>query len=732
MQINTIPDKLPSKFQGKLKKGKYDEVILFTLAVFGPHKYEEFVNNASHSVTNRMEEDSFHEWAYKLKSSGLIEEYQMYDEIYFKATEKGKDKLMTQVENSANVKYLKGVFSSAFGAIEPNAEIESKSISGFTLSYRDFIFGLLSYYWKMYNFYDAVKESKTAGPDKHASIGIELEKNARKFADNPAIFYEDISYTYKEQNEWINRYANYFLSLGVKKGEVINIFLENRPEMIFLIGTMSKIGTIGSLINTRQRSTTLLHSMKIKPVKIYIIGEELIQPFEEIKAKLELTGQEKLYFLKDKGELETPEGYIDLIKEIINQNIENPPTTSNVMGKDTFVYIFTSGTTGLPKAVHIRNFHTRGSLNSWGQMAMHMTPSDVLYLSLPLYHSNPINIAWASTLKGGSAIAIARKFSARSFWKDIIKFKATCFNYVGEICRYLYNQEPSAIECQHNVTKICGNGLRSEIWKEFKERFGIREVYEHYGATEMTNIFCNYFNLDCTIGFNWEPYAIVKYDVKNGIPIRNEKGFFERVEEGQAGLLIVKIRSQYIFAGYTDKEASAKKIFKNPFGNGESWINTGDLLRNIGYFHAQFVDRLGDTFRWKGENVSTSEVEDVISSFKGIKHVSVYGVEISGTEGRAGMSSIITKQNDTEFDFNNFLNMLKRNLPPYAIPKFIRFLSELSTTGTYKIQKSEMKDVGYDIRKINDQIYVLLPGSSEYILLTEKIYNNIIGKSYRF
>jgi citronellyl-CoA synthetase len=277
-----------------------------------------------------------------------------------------------------------------------------------------------------------------------------------------------------------------------------------------------------------------------------------------------------------------------------------------------------------------------------------------------------------------------------------------------------------------------GNGLRPEIWREFKERFDIKGVYEHYGQTELRGMFCNYFNINCTIGINFEPYILVKFDVDADEPIKDENGFLQKIDIGEAGLLLIKIRDLSTFAGYTNKEATEKKIISNPFGKGESWLNTGDMIRDIGYYHGQFIDRLGDTFRWKGENVSSSEVEDVLCSFEQIDHSSVYGVEIPGTEGRAGMTSILANVDVDSFDFNGILKLLKENLPPYAIPKFIRFLSELSTTSTFKIRKSDMKREGYDINQTDDIMYVYLPGSSEYTSLTGEIYENILNGKYRF
>ncbi|MHA2324092.1 MAG: long-chain-acyl-CoA synthetase, partial [Promethearchaeota archaeon] len=709
--------------------GNYDKIILFTLAVFGSHKLKELVNNPSKSIENRMDDALFSQWAEKLKEKQYIEEFELDDEINFRITSKGEDELLSYIKNLGILKILE----EKLGPIEKQKEVSSKSVSGFRITYKDYIFGLLSLIWRSDTFFIG-SEFVNILPDKKVSLGKCLERNAVKFPDNKALLYEDQEYTYKELNDWINRYANFFLSLGVKKGEVINIFLENRPELMFLMAAMSKIGTIGSLINTRQRATTLRHSLKLNQVRIYVIGEELIDAFEEVKEDLDLSSEDKLYYVVDKGQRDIPEGYFDFKTQTKDQSILNPPTTANILGKDTYVFIFTSGTTGLPKAAHIRNVHTVGSILGWGKMALNMQPDDIYYISLPIYHSNALHLGWSAAIANGSAVALARRFSVSNFWKDINKFKATCFNYIGEICRYLYNQPPSSNDRKHTVYKIAGNGLRPEMWKDFKERFGIKEVYEHYGMTEMRGMFCNYLNLDCTIGICLSEHAIVKYNIENDEPIRGDDGFLQTVDEGEAGLFLMKLIDDFTFAGYTSKSASKQKIIENVFEKGDNWMYSGDLIRPIGYGHAQFVDRLGDTFRWKGENVSTSEVEDVILSFEDVEHTSVYGVLIPGTEGRAGIASIFSNKKINEFDFTGMLNTLTENLPKYAIPLFIRYsdLSELSTTNTYKIPKSNMKKIGFDIKKTNDPIYVLLPDSSEYTLLTEEIHSSIMNEKYRF
>ena len=730
MSIDTIPNKIPKIILKDLNKKKYDNIILFALAIYGPHSSEELIKN-------NMEKKIFQKWVEQLKRENLIEEYSRDNDTFYRATEIGKDELLRRIENNSKLNRLVHRHVSFFDGLlggdtakEREEEI-NRSNDDYTLSYRDYVFGLLSVDWRINEMFEDGTKAGELKPEDRMSFGTFLDYNEEHYANRPALLYKDKSYTHKELNEWINRYANYFLSLGFKKGDIINVFLENRPELMFTIGAMTKIGTIASLINTRQRSSTLVHSLKINKVKAYIIGEELYDAFEEVRNQLELTS-ERLYFLKDKGNMTIPEDFIDLNEAVKDHDVTTPATMNDIIGKDPYAFIFTSGTTGLPKAAPMRHVHMMGAIYGWGGMANDMKPEDIIYITLPLFHSNAVHVGWSSALRGGSAVALARKFSVKNFWRDVRKYKATCFNYIGELCRYLLNQARSPDDRNHNVYKICGNGLRPEIWKQFKERFGIRNVHEHWGATEIRGMYCNYLNIDCTIGINFQPLALVKYDIDTDEPIRDQNGYFQKVDRGEAGLLIIKMVDDTTFAGYTDKQATEKKIFRNPFGNNELWLNTGDMIRYIGYYHAQFVDRLGDTFRWKGENVSTSEVEDIVASFEQIEHSSVFGVEISGTEGRAGMACVKATVSPENLKLNELLNLMQNNLPPYAIPKFIRVLSKLKTTSTFKIKKSDMKKVGFDITKTNDPIYVLLPESSEYVLLSKEIHNNIMNRRYRF
>jgi len=568
-------------------------------------------------------------------------------------------------------------------------------------------------------------------PDTKYSVGLRIEENTENYPDQLALLYEDEKYTHKEFNSWINRYAHYFLKLGLKKGDVAVVFVENRSEYMFIILALGKLGVVSSLINTNLRENPLIHSMTHTPGIVYIIGEELLQAFEDVKSRLKLSDQQKLFYLLDKGELDTPKGYINLKEQIKDSVITNPPTTSEILMKDPFVYIFTSGTTGLPKAAIMKNRSIITAMG-WWEMVIGMKTDDIIYITTPLFHSHGIKVAFAAALNKGSTMAIARKFSASKFWDEARKFNATCFNYVGEICRYLYNQPPKPDDADNSIVKIVGNGLRPDIWLDFKERFNIQEIREFYGATEdFVSNFANIHNLDKTCGVCLTPYAIVRYDLEKDQPFRNERGRMKKVKKGEVGLLLGQITDPDNFYMYTDEEATKKKVFRDVLKKGDMYINTGDLLRDIGFGHVQFVDRLGDTFRWKGENVSTEEVESVINIYEKIDMCSVYGVLIPQAEGRAGMVSV-HKKSDDNFDFKGFVNYLKKYLPNYAIPKFIRFIDGFDFTATHKIQKIRFKKEGFNINEVNDEIFVLLPHGSEYVSLTKEIYQEILEGKYSF
>ena len=601
------------------------------------------------------------------------------------------------------------------------------------ISFFDFLKGWLFLSYRIPGILRTQKQILKVGPENRESWGSMLEDNAREFPDNPAIKSEEAFLSYREYNEAVNRCANYFIARGMKKGDVACIFLENRPELLIVYSAMAKIGAINCMINTNLRQEALKHCLGLHPARIFIVGEEVLDAFEEVKADLRLGSDQEIYFLADKGQKTAPDGFIDFNEAAGHSPASNPTTTAEVKPADTIAYVFTSGTTGgMPKAAIIPHGRLVRSRYLNGKIVLNMKPEDTMYVPLPFFHTNALALSWPTVLANGSAVAIRRKFSVSNFWNDVRKYDATAWCYIGELCRYLMKQPPLPDDRDNPLTKIIGNGLRPDIWREFKNRFGISKVYEIYGAAESNLYFVNLLNLDCTVGRCRLPYAIVQYDVEEDRAIRDGNGYMQRIEVGQTGLLLGEISQSNPFLGYTSEEATESKILHNVFAQGDEWFNTGDLVRDIGFGHIQFIDRTGDTFRWKGENVSTTEVEEAANILPQIFLATVYGVKMPGGEGRAGMISIIPEYKYDDIDLSRLYEHFKHALPSYAIPKFVRIQKDFDYTATHKIKKVDLKKAGFDPGLVPDSLHVLLPDAPGYRSLTDEIYAAILSGKYKF
>ncbi len=592
--------------------------------------------------------------------------------------------------------------------------------------------GLLSLSWRIPSIVKTMRGILGFRNDSPLSMGTILERNAETYATNTALLYEDIRITHEAFNSRINQYAHYLSSRGVNKGDIALVLVDNRPELLMCIGALSKLGAVASLINPNLRGKVLLYSINLTRGRHFIVGEELLEAFEEIRGELRLTADDRLYYQPESGQTGAPDGYDNLGEAIEDQSTSNPPSTGEIKLGDPFAYVFTSGTTGLPKAsiqTHRRWF---SAMYWFGKIVMNLKPTDVHYCPLPFCHTNGLNVSWSSAAGCGTALAMRRRFSATHFWSDTRKFNANSFIYVGEVCRYLMNQPARPDDRDNPIQAIVGNGLRPDIWKAFKKRFGISKVYELYGAAEAPLIFSNILNVDCTVGTCLTPYAIVRYDTDDDEPVRREDGFMEKIGPGETGLLLAEISESMPFAGYTEKEETEKKIFRDVFEKGDAWFNSGDLVFSQGFKHIQFVDRLGDTFRWKGENVSTSEVEKVINTLDQVDESTAYGVLIPGTDGRAGMVAIIPATGVEAFDLKALVETVRKALPAYAVPKFVRFKEAFETTGTHKIKKKVLRDEGFDPNVVDDPLYVLLPEGAAYQPLTGELYQEIATGKHRF
>ena len=551
-----------------------------------------------------------------------------------------------------------------------------------------------------------------------------IEANAADFPDRTALFYQDQVITYKQMNDYANKVSHYLQSKGIKQGDVVVLFMENRIEfLIYLLGII-KMGGVASLVNSTQLGQSLKHSIDLVEPKAVIIGEELCEKYEEVTDLNDNAG--RLVFLVPDTNLMTDvegsrDGFTNISKECQDSSTQDL-VTQIVDEDDPALYIYTSGTTGFPKAT----IQTNGRFKKMIPLGMLLNPlkkEDVLYCTLPLYHGTAL-LCWITVLIFGSTFALRRKFSASEFWDDIDKYQATCFGYVGELCRYLLNTD-SPKSKNNTLRAMMGNGLRPDLWMEFKERFDIEEIREAYSASESTVGSLNIFNMDKTVGFLVTPYAIVKYDEETEEPLYGSDGRLQRVGPFEGGLLLGKISELTPFTGYTQTSKNESKILNNVFKDGDSWFNSGDVVKYVGCRHIQFMDRTGDTFRWKGENVSTSEVEQVVNQFPAVEESVAYGVEVPHSTGRAGMVAIKLKDADTELNGKEFYDFLVQQLPGYAMPLFYRINETLERTPTFKYKKAGLKQDGYELEKIGAGAHIALHSDKTYINLDAAMINNI-------
>jgi citronellyl-CoA synthetase len=581
-----------------------------------------------------------------------------------------------------------------------------------------------------------MKVANVKDPTQPCGLGWSFEQATLRNPDGAALLHGDVSLTYTQVNQWANRIARYLIDHGIGKGDVVAVFIENRPELLVTILAVAKVGAITALLNTSQTRDTLVHSVNLVTPAAIVVGEELVPAFLAVREKV-LIDPVRTWFVADQDTWShpgiAPPGFINLMTASIDANSDNPASSQQVFFDDPCFYIYTSGTTGLPKAGVFKHGRWMRSFASFGMIALDMRPEDVVYCTLPLYHATGLCVCWGSAVSGASGFAIRRKFSASQFWSDVHKYRATTIGYVGELCRYLVDQPPSAEDGKHGVRKMIGNGLRPGAWTEFKTRFAVEHICELYAASDGNIGFTNILNFDNTVGFSLMSWELAAYDHDSGAPIRDASGFMRKVGKGEQGLLLAKIDDKAPLDGYTDPQKTEKVVLHDVFEKGDRYFNTGDLLRNIGFGHAQFVDRLGDTYRWKGENVSTTEVENILLQYPQISEAVAYGVEVQNTNGRAGMAAITPAESLATLDFSELLNFVRQHMPTYAVPLFLRVKVKMETTGTFKYQKTRLKEEAFDPgRAGDDPIYAWLPGTDTYVQVTEQVLSDIQGGKHRY
>ena len=575
-----------------------------------------------------------------------------------------------------------------------------------------------------------LKRVKTIAPDSPNLICDDLEAAVDKWGSRPAITFEGKTISYAELDAMANRYAHWAKGLGLTRGQTVALFMPNRIEYLAIWYGLTKVGVATALINNQLTGAALAHCLNISHALHCIVDTETSPCFEDVKGQLERHVQQWVL-----GPVHDDQrDMLKALKSCSQLRPDRETAREGLTASDTALYIYTSGTTGLPKAARITHMraqlYMRGFAGSTGAK-----DTDRIYVTLPLYHATGGLCAMGAGLLTGGSIVLRKKFSATHFWPEIVAEQCTMFVYIGELCRYLANQPEHELERAHKIRMIFGNGLRADVWNDMLDRFKVGDVLEFYGATEGNVSFFNFDGKRGAIGripgylrkkFN---IRIVKFDVESETPIRGPDGCCIEAGPEEVGECIGHIGTdaRSNFTGYADKAATEKKVLHDVFEKGDAWFRTGDLMKvdHDGYIY--FIDRIGDTFRWKGENVATSEVAERLAGFEGVLEVNVYGVKVGDLDGKAGMASLVT---EGDFDLEAFAKYVDEALPSYARPLFVRLQKAIETTGTFKYRKIDLVNEGFDPSKTKDPLYFRDPAKG-YVKITKTLCAKIEGGGFK-
>ncbi len=533
-----------------------------------------------------------------------------------------------------------------------------------------------------------------------------IDALAEKFGPRAALLSDRECFTYDELAVRARRYTRWALGAGLGAGDVVALMMPNRPEYLAIWLGVTRAGATAALLNTNLMGASLAHCISIVAPRHIILAAELEDRFAAAEESLDGTAAVWLH-----GAGTGDRRRIDLAIEGLSLGPLTATETPRVSLSDRALCIYTSGTTGLPKAANV----SHGRVLSWaGWFAglMDAGPDDRLYNCLPMYHSVGGVVASAAALINGGSVVIKERFSVREFWDDVRRWDCTLFQYIGELCRYLLNAPPQPDETRHRLRIACGNGLRGDIWSAFQARFAIPQILEFYASTEGNFSLYNVEGEAGSIGrippflSHRFPAALVRFDGEIGAPLRDENGRCIRCDRGEVGEAIGRISARDgggRFEGYTTFADTQIKILHDVFEAGDAWFRTGDLMRQDARGFYYFVDRVGDTFRWKGENVSTGEVAAVLAAAPGVLEAEVYGVPVAGADGKAGMAALTI---DSNFDLAILRAELADRLPPYARPVFLRITDKIAATETFKPKKQLLAAEGIDPALITDRLYV--------------------------
>jgi fatty-acyl-CoA synthase len=559
---------------------------------------------------------------------------------------------------------------------------------------------------------------------------------AVKHGDRVALISEIETFSFRQLDARANAYARWALANGVRKGDVVALMMSNRPDYLAFWVGVSRVGGVVALLNTNLMGAPLAHCVSIVRPKHVVVEARYAGVFAAAEPLIALSSPAEIWL---HGNAARDWRRID---EAVAGLPGEPLPASDLPEltiEDRALFIYTSGTTGMPKAANINHYRLMAISHGFCG-AMGIRPDDRMYDCLPMYHTVGGVIAAGSPLIVGASVVIREKFQASRFWDDVVASECTLAQYIGELCRYLIHTPESPAEKRHKLRLVCGNGLRPDVWPAFAERFKIPTILEWYAATEGNVALFNFDGTPGSVGrIPWYmkhkfPVKVLRFDVEAGEPVRGPDGFCIECEPGEIGEAVGQIltdpsKPSARFEGYADPEATRRKILEDAFEKGDRWFRTGDLMKQDkdGYFF--FIDRIGDTYRWRGENVATSEVSETISVFPGVRDVTVYGVAAPGYEGRAGMAIVVPE--DDGLDLEGLHAHLERNLPPYARPVFLRIGYQLEVTGTFKQRKVELVKEGCDPTVILDQLYLNHPAEGRFVPLDPALYGDVAAQRLR-
>ena len=566
-----------------------------------------------------------------------------------------------------------------------------------------------------------------------STLATQINDLAERFGSNIALIGDDETLTYQELAAQANRFARWALRQGIGRGDVVCLVMQNCPTYLAAWLGITRVGAIVALVNTNLVGDSLAHAIRIAAPKHVVLDATHVDAVSTAMPKIEGGVPCCVWGGEARGMVR-----LDAVLEELSGAALSADECALPSTRDPALYIYTSGTTGLPKAAVVRHQRLL-QWSYWFAGLLDTNASDRMYNCLPMYHSVGGVVAIGSTLVSGGSVVIRRKFSARSFWEDVVETKCTLFQYIGELCRFLVNMPPHALEREHRLRIACGNGLRPDIWATFQQRFAIPRILEFYAATEANFSLCNCEGKPGAIGripqflAHRFPLALVAFDPERGEPVRDENGRCRRCAVNEAGEAIGKIVSdgstpESQFDGYTDPSATDRKILRNVFADGDAWFRSGDLMRRdaTGFFY--FVDRVGDTFRWKGENVSTGEVADALCACPGVREAVVYGVEVPGYDGRAGMAALVA---EGALELNGLRTQLTSRLPEFARPVFLRLIREIETTGTFKPKKQDLVRTGFDPHATNDALFVNDRNAGAFVPVDAPLFDSIRSGRFR-